>query len=289
MKLFALFACLLCLPVVADAAAPFPFEDVNCDGIYTPGVDIAFSVGVPGYPPKELFIDTVNCLVIPKGSISGKAWAGGLHIFSQQGTVTLGASLMSNGEGETFIKGDAGLTILPGTIITTKAEQYIGSNHGPFVIGQGAHFTSQTSYVHLVHYDVDGSDFTLGNGVVVRACDEIQLFTWGRLSATGLNALASCDFGLIEATGYMGLTLNNSTLKASVVIVGSDNAGPVVFRNNYVRNVVDEFDSQFVQVYSVHQTLQGPVPGPVDVTGTRFLDVELGVNLFISGDPVLGL
>jgi hypothetical protein len=274
------------LPATA-APAPFAYEDVNCDGTYTPGIDIAFSVGVPGYPPAELFIDTVNCLVIPRGSISGKAWAS-LHVFSQEGTVILGASLLANGEDDTFIKGDAGMTVLPGTVITSRGGQYIGSNRGPFTIGQGAHFTSQISYAHLVHYDVGGSDFTLGSGVVVRACDEINLFTWGHLNGSGLNALTTCDFGSFFASGYEGLTLNGSTLKAGAVIVGSDNAGPVVFRNNRVRNLVDDFDSQFVGIYSIQQTPEGPVPGPVDVTGTLFLDVERDVNLFISGDPIVG-
>jgi hypothetical protein len=265
---------LLLLSTVAFAAAPpVPFEDVNCNGVLDVG-DVPLDFGAPGNPPRSLWIVTNECLVVPRGSISAKPWA---HIFvlsSQR--VTWGANTttaMTDPEAYSWIKG-APLIVLPNTYTSAGGEMYIGSEccGGAMVVGDGTRWTSAKSYVDLISTDPAG--LTVGRNVVMRALDRAGIIAEaGPLTvAPGLNALVTGEFGqvLINSTGPLDVS-GAVQIKANGLDVVTP-AQPISFRENYVRTLFPEWG--YVAIWSQAFTPSGRVLGPVDVTGSRFVDLD---------------
>jgi hypothetical protein len=273
-------ALLLLLPSLAFAA-PFAYEDVDCDGFYTAGIDHIIPKVAPA-PFAGVNIFSEHCLVIPKGSLDDGPWE---YIFIEAlGDVTIGATLRTvvgvDQFGDAWIKGGT-MTVLPGTSFTAGGPVYIGANAGRMVLGDSSRYTSTNSYVDLIGYHADGS--ILGRGIVVRAYDSANISAFRGFLGAGLGGLnVLVTNGPLRVSGKTGLAVHGATLKAAGSVDVQTPATPLVFTNSRIKFTVPA--EGFWSVVSHDFSQPCCVLGPVNVTGSQFPDGEG----FIGGDPIVG-
>lgn len=253
--------------LAAGAAGPFPFEDVNNNGVWDPGVDRDITARLT---PGEWYVSftTPHSIVIPAGVGFLKCVEKFTGFYLVAGkNITVNSSMNSAvyaGMVDLQAKG-GNVTIGPGVILTGRDYLSVQAA-GDITVGVGASFVSRGGSANLgtMTMHAQSGDITLGNKVKFSTLRDIFVTALAGDITAGPGLSVGAPQGLLFINGRR-TSVNGAQLRAGSISVDGDSL-PIEFKNNRVQIPRDGY---------LHITNLGST---IDLTGTtlpRIDDISL--------------
>jgi len=242
----------------ASAAGPFPFEDVNNNGVFDPGVDRDLTEVLT---PDEWYVyySTPHSIVIPEGVTFLKSVAKFTGYYLVAGkNITVKSSINS-----AIYAGMVDLQALGGNVtigprVTFNGRDYVSVFAGGSVtVGDGAAFVANGGSANMgsINVRANTGDIALGNGVKVVGLRDVFLTAVNGDVTVGTGLQLDAPIGQLLIDGDR-VTVNGAKLRASDMSITGGGA-PLEFKGNRVM-LPREGDLHITNPKST-----------VDVTGTK--------------------
>jgi hypothetical protein len=247
----------------AGAAGPFPFEDVNNNGVWDPGVDRDITAKLT---PGEWYVSftTAHSIVIPAGVGFLKAVERFTGFYLVAGkNITVNSSMNAAVyAGMVDLRARGGNVVIgPGVVLTGRDYLNVYAA-GDVTVGAGASFSSRGGSANLgtMSMTAQTGDIHLGSKVKFSTLRDISITALaGDITAEpGLSVTASQ--GLLFVDGRR-TSVNGAGLRAAYITVDGDGQ-PLEFKNNRV---------QIPRGGYLHITNSG---SSIDLTGTTLPRIE---------------
>ncbi len=217
------------------AAGPFPFEDVNNNGLWDAGVDRDISAELA---PGEwyTYFETSHSIVIPAGVTFLRATKpfSGFYLVAGK-NITVNSSITAAVyAGEVDLQAGGGHVVI-GPGVTLNGRDYVSVYaKGGVTVGAGSVFGSSGGSANLgtISVGAETGPITLGSKVRFTALRDIFISALDGSVTAGLGLQVSGPQGQFYLDGH-GVALNGAVLRAADMTIRGDGV-PMEFKNNRV-------------------------------------------------------
>jgi hypothetical protein len=250
------------LPMAHSASKLFPFEDVNNNGIYDPGIDNDISAAIKKYG----WFETTESIVFPKAGGGIIGYANGISLLAGK-DITLSNYYLTAGAAGSSIYIDAGGRVT----VDTALRGYAGINisgGGDVVVTSNSNLSSPMG---MVYVESSGGDVTVNGGARLSGRDNVYL-AGVNVTVEPKATINSLQFATVFSEGDVNIT--GAEIKGF---------GLYISTSGHLIEFCDNVVTVAKKAGWVYLSSEGST---VDISGTKFQGLD-PANLIIEADEII--